>query len=133
MEQWANWEPQRFFYLFTGAAYLLVWVQVVLFHWRGAFRHWPMWGPVAYTPILAVVGIAYAFVHGGAMNMLFLIVYILGAVDGLVGVYYHAKGVTMYVGGWNLRNVMAGPPIVLTLIFFVLSFAALIVYYAWPA
>lgn len=132
MTGWDGWSPQRFFYLFIGAAYLLVWIQVLLFHWRGAFRHWPMWGPALFSPVLAVMGILYAFVHGGWINAAFVAVFAVGAIEGLMGVFYHFKGVQHYIGGVTLRNLMAGPPVIMPMMFTALSLAALLVYFIWP-
>lgn len=133
MERWDAWSPERFFYLFTGLAYMMVWVQVLLLHWRGAFRFRVMWTPVLEAPALSLMGIVFAFVHGGVLNALFVILFALGALSGLAGTYYHLKGIRHYVGGWTLRNFMAGPPAMLPLTFSALSMGALVVYCAWHA
>ncbi|MFO0754697.1 MAG: hypothetical protein U0411_15390 [Thermodesulfovibrionales bacterium] len=126
------WLPQRFFYLFVGAAYLLLWIQVVLLHWRGAFRHAAMWGPVLLSPVLAVMGIAFSFVHGDSVPWLFVVIFSLGTLAGTAGTLYHLKGVRYYIGGFTLRNFMAGPPVVLPLLFAALSAAALLMFFLWP-
>ena len=126
-------EVRSFFILFIGAAYLLVWIQVILFHWRGAFRSKVMWGPVMFTPVLAAIGILYAFFQGGFMDLLLVAIFGLGALEGLAGTYYHFRGVRSYIGGWTLRNFMVGPPVILALIYMVLSLAVLMVYFLGPA
>jgi len=126
---WEIPDLRNFFFLFIGAAYLLVWIQVILFHWRGAFRSRLMWGPVVLSPVLSAAGVLYAFLQGGPMDLLLVIVYALGALEGLAGTYYHFRGVRSYIGGWTLRNFMVGPPVILTFIFMVLSIAALLVYF----
>ncbi|MEW5744753.1 MAG: hypothetical protein AB1805_04845 [Nitrospirota bacterium] len=132
MDTWESWPPQRFFYLFIGLAYLMLWVQVLLFHWRGAFRHWSMWGPVLFAPVLAVMGILYSFMYGGWLNWLFVILFAVGAIEGILGALFHFKGVKHYIGGFSLRNFMVGPPPILPMMFMTLSLVALLVYFAWP-
>ena len=132
MSLWETWLPQRFFYLFIGAAYLLVWIQVVLFHWRGAFRHAAMWGPVLFAPFLSAMGIVFAFVHGGIVNWIFIIIYAIGTLSGMMGAVYHFKGVRHYIGGFTLRNFMVGPPVILPLMFLSLSAGALLMFFLWP-
>jgi hypothetical protein len=132
VDVWHAWSPQRFFYLFIGMAYLLIWIQVGLFHWRGAFRHTIMWGPVLYAPILAIMGMLYAFVYGGWLNWLFVIIFSLGALEGLIGTYYHLAGVKHYIGGWTLRNLMNGPPFILPITFLAFSAVALLIFFLWP-
>lgn len=51
MEAWTDWPLERLLYLFLGLAYLLMWAQLTLLHWRGAFHHKAMLGPVFFTPI----------------------------------------------------------------------------------
>ena len=132
MTGWDHWPPQRFIYLFIGLAYFLIWVQVSLFHWRGAFRHWPMWGPVLDSPLLGIIGILFAIIHGGWLNTLFLILFGLGTLGGLAGIYYHLAGIKHYIGGYTLRNFMVGPPIMLPITFMALSVAAIITYFLDP-
>lgn len=133
MSNWTNWGPINFFYFLIGAAYLLIWMQVLLFHWRGAFRMKVMWAPVIEGPLLAAIGIVYSFMHGGILDPLFVFLYAIGLLGGLAGVYYHISGVKHYVGGFNLRNVMAGPPFILPVMYTAFSVAMLVVYFAWGA
>ena len=129
---WETWQPQRFFYLFIGVAFLLVWVQVVLFHWRGAFRRIPMWAPVLFSPLLAIMGIVFAFFYGGIINWFFVIIFGIGALEGLIGTYLHFDGVRRSIGGFTLRNFMAGPPVILPVVFMALAAAALVLFFIWP-
>ena len=127
------WQLRHFFYLFIGAAFLMIWVQAGLFHWRGAFRNVAMWIPVLFSPVLSAAGLALAFGGGRAIDTLFVIVFGLGVLDGLIGTYMHFAGVKHYIGGFTLRNFMAGPPVILPMIFTALAAAALLVFFFWPA
>ncbi|MHB9031090.1 MAG: hypothetical protein ACYC9O_20165, partial [Candidatus Latescibacterota bacterium] len=131
METWEAWTPQRFIFLFVGLAYLLVWIQVLLYHWRGAFRHRPMWEPVLTAPLLAAMGIVFAFMYGGFLNLLFILLFAIGAFVGVSGIFFHFRGVHNYIGGFSLRNFMVGPPVILPMTFMVFSVVALLVYFVW--
>jgi hypothetical protein len=60
-------------------------------HQRGAFNHWLMWTPVWLTPPTALVSLA----------------------DGVIGFWYHLRGIGKLPGGWKLGqyNIVMGPPI----------------------
>jgi hypothetical protein len=130
MQPWTSWPVERLLYLFLAAAYLLVWIQVTLFHWRGGFRSKFMWGPVLYTPLLIVVALLLGFRRGG-LDTAFVALYAIGVLEGMIGVILHARGVASMVGGFNIRNLMAGPPVVLALVYAALSGLGLLVFY-WP-
>ncbi|MHB0934960.1 MAG: hypothetical protein ACYDCO_05460 [Armatimonadota bacterium] len=132
MDTWDGWPLQRFIYLFIGLAHMMIWVQVVLFHWRGAFRIWAMWLPVLAGPLLAMMGIVFAFVYGGWLNGLYVFLFSVGVLGGMIGTYYHFRGVSHYIGGWSLRNFMVGPPPILPMTFFAFSVVALLVFFLWP-
>jgi uncharacterized membrane protein YuzA (DUF378 family) len=132
MSTWEGWPLQRFFYLFIGLAYLMIWLQVTLFHWRGAFRRWPMWGPVLFAPFLAFMGILFAFIYGQWLNWLLVVLFIIGTIVGLIGVVFHFDGIRHFIGKYSLRNFMVGPPPMMPLMFMMLSLAALLVYFLWP-
>jgi hypothetical protein len=117
MQAWEGWPLERLIVLFVAAAYLLVWVQVSLLHWRGAFRHRAMWGPVIYTPIVVIVALALLVVRGDVIDMLYVIALAIACLVGLVGVWFHLRGVAAQIGGMTLRNLMGGPPPVLPLIY----------------
>lgn len=121
MDAWDGWDFQRFYLLFVAFAFLVVGLQVLLFHWRAAFRHWTMYGPVLAAPVLAAAGVVAALTREGAIGWIALAVFAVGVVDGLVGVYEHVRGVIGRVGGFTLRNLVAGPPILLPATFAALA------------
>ncbi len=129
---WDSWLPQRFFYLFIGVAYLFIWVQALLYHWRGAFRSLAMWGPVLFAPFLSAMGIVFAFISGGFINWIFVALFAIGMLEGLIGVSLHFAGVKHYIGGFSLRNFMVGPPVMLPMLFLALSLGALLMFFLWP-
>jgi hypothetical protein len=129
MNAWDGWPLERVVYLFLGAAYLLVWIQLTLLHWRGAFRNRIMWGPVLFTPIAVLAALLIALTREGIAPTVFIVVFALAVLEGLIGTAYHLKGVASQVGGFNARNAATGPPPLLPLIYAALGAFGLIVYY----
>jgi hypothetical protein len=121
MDAWSGWDFQRFYLLFVAAAFALLGLQVLLFHWRAAFKKWTMYGPVLLAPVLAAAGVVGALSREGWLGWAVLIVFALGVVDGLVGVYEHVRGVVGRIGGFSLRNLVAGPPVLLPVTFTALA------------
>ncbi len=102
MQPWTGWPLERFLYLFVGAAYMMMWIQVSLFHWRGGFRSKFMWGPVLYTPLLFMAAFLMGFWHGGVLDTAYVVIFAIGVLEGMVGFILHARGVASLVGGFNL-------------------------------
>jgi hypothetical protein len=110
MSAWDGWELGRAVLLFTVVAYLVIWVQVSLFHWAGAFKHWAMWGPVLATPVIALGALLGAIARDAAWGWIALALLAIGVLEGLVGLYFHVVGLRYQVGGFSTRNLLAGPP-----------------------
>jgi hypothetical protein len=85
---------------------------VYIEHYKASFGNKMMWSPIIVTPPVVVAGIAGVFSKRWAKTALpaASAVYML---NGLVGEYYHARGVARKPGGWKLAsyNVPMGPPI----------------------
>ena len=113
MDAWEGWDFQRFYLLFVCAAFVLLGAQVFLFHWRAAFSHRVMYAPVVEAPLISAAALAAAVTREGVVGWIAVAVFALGVVGGLIGVYEHLKGVAYRVGGFSLRNVVAGPPPIL--------------------
>jgi hypothetical protein len=123
VDAWDGWGFQRFYVLFVGLAFFLLGLQVFLFHWRAAFKRWTMYGPVLLAPVLAAAGVVGGVSRGGLLGWVVLIIFGLGVVDGLVGIYEHARGIAERIGGFSLRNLVAGPPVLLPVMFTALAFS----------
>jgi hypothetical protein len=121
VEAWGDWSFARVYLLLVAGAFVLVGAQVFLFHWRGGFRKWTMYGPVLLAPGLVLAGIVGAIARDGWLGWAALALFAFGIVDGLVGVYEHVRGVAERVGGFTVRNLMSGPPIFLPASFLALS------------
>jgi hypothetical protein len=74
----------------------------------------------------------HGFVRGETIGMVFVVVFAIAALEGLIGTFLHIKGAAAQVGGLNLRNLTTGPPPVLPFIFMCLGLLGIVIYY-WPA
>jgi len=86
--------------------------EIYLEHYRGSFGDRWMWTPVAATPPLVVAGIAGVFSERAARTVL-PVAGAVFAVDGLVGMITHARGVLRKPGGLKQAtyNLVMGPPL----------------------
>jgi hypothetical protein len=110
MSAWDGFELGRAVLLFTAVAYVVVWIQLTLFHWAGAFKHWAMWGPVFATPVLVLGAVLGAIARDGVLGWIALVLLVIGALEGVVGLYFHLRGMRYQVGGFSTRNLLSGPP-----------------------
>jgi hypothetical protein len=110
-----GWDADRAAVVFAAVLYGGLWVQVGLMHWAGGFKKRAMWVPVVVTPLLVAAAVAGTVSRGGAFGGVMAGVLAVGVAVGLVGVALHVRGIVGQVGGWSLRNALAGPPPVLPL------------------
>jgi hypothetical protein len=101
----------------TAAGSLVMAAEIFFEHDKASFGNRLMWLPVALGPVGAVAGVAAVASRTMAKTALPL----AGAaivVNGLQGVYLHARGVGQKPGGWrNARyNLEMGPPILAPLL-----------------
>lgn len=123
---WHAWPIARILILFVSLAFMLVGIQVTMFHYRQNFHHKAMWVPVISSPIFFVIGLALTIYNVSWLSALFQILMWFGVVSGLIGFYFHVRGVGVRVGGWALRNFLIGPPVTLPMMFTAISVLGLI-------
>ncbi|OEF97760.1 hypothetical protein [Desulfuribacillus alkaliarsenatis] len=121
MFEWLPWAAERVLAMFIGITFLLIGIQVTLFHYRQNLNKWVMWGPVIFTPIMFIVAATYALRPTEWLFWFYAIMLAIGFLDGLIGFFYHVKGVGLRVDGYKLRNFLIGPPIILPLLFVALT------------
>ena len=87
-------------------------VEIYLEHYKASFGNKWMWSPIALTPPLVAAGIGGVFSRRWAKTAL-PVAAGLYAANGLLGEYFHARGVARKPGGWRLwsYNLPMGPPI----------------------
>jgi hypothetical protein len=121
MEAWDAWPFARLYMLLVALAFVVIGLQVLLFHWRAGFRRWTMYGPVLLAPVIVVAGVVGALQRDGPLGWIVLSVFALGILDGLVGTVEHLRGIARRIGGFSLRNLMSGPPPLLPVAFTALA------------
>ncbi len=96
----------------TAVAALVTTAEIYFEHYKASFGNKMMWSPIVVTPPVMVAGIGGVFSRRWAKTWLPLTAGIY-TLNGLVGEYYHARGVARKPGGWGLAsyNVPMGPPI----------------------
>lgn len=129
---WDGWHFERVVLLFTAIAFAMFTVQVFLLHLGGAFNRWQMWLPVLYGPVLVIVGLALTFWITPLSATAGMVFFGIGVLVGLGGVYYHFDAIGKYILGHTLRNYVAGPPIVLPIMFAAMSGLGMLAIY-WAA
>ncbi|SRR5579875_147076 len=96
----------------TAVAAAVTTAEIYFEHYRASFGNKWMWSPILVTPPVVVAGIGGVFSRRWAKTVLPLTALIYTA-DGLLGEFFHARGVARKPGGWGLYtyNVPMGPPI----------------------
>jgi len=81
-------------------------------HYKGSFGDKWMWTPIVLTPPLTAAGVA-GFVSPRAARTVLPLFGALYALDGLIGVYTHFRGVQKRPGGFGEAhyNLVMGPPL----------------------
>jgi lysylphosphatidylglycerol synthetase-like protein (DUF2156 family) len=126
---WKNWDLSRIMVLFTGLAFLMMFIQVTLFHYRQNFRNKAMWLPVIAGPLIALIAFLLIFVNVTSLMGPLKILLWLGLAGGIIGFYLHFRGVGQRVDGYVLRNFLVGPPVILPLMFSALAVIGLLAVY----
>ena len=87
-------------------------LEIYLEHYKGSFADKWMWTPIWLTPPLTLAGIAGVFSPKAARTVLPLFG-ALYALDGLIGVYTHLRGIEKRPGGFREAhyNLVLGPPL----------------------
>jgi hypothetical protein len=87
-------------------------LEIYLEHYKGSFGDKWMWTPIWLTPPLTAAGIA-GFVSPKAARTVLPLFGALYALDGLIGVYTHFRGVQKRPGGFHEAhyNLVMGPPL----------------------
>ncbi|HET8630194.1 MAG TPA: hypothetical protein VFL91_22455 [Thermomicrobiales bacterium] len=109
---------QRSLALIAGFASILSGLEVAYEHYRGSYSQRVMYSPVLLSPALLVAAV-WAAVSRRAARTALPFLSLLTILDGLVGFFFHIRGVNRKPGGWRIPvfNVIMGPPIFAPLLF----------------
>src|SRR5580698_2610161 len=101
----------------TAAGALVTAVEIYFEHDSASFGNKMMWLPVALGPVGAVAGVAGFFSRRMAKTALPIASAAI-VVNGVQGLYLHARGISKKPGGWrNARyNMEMGPPLLAPLL-----------------
>ena len=86
--------------------------EIYLEHYKASFGDKWMWTPIVLTPPMTAAGIAALFSKRAAETVL-PAVSALYALNGLIGIYTHIRGVQKRPGGFQepTYNLVMGPPL----------------------
>ena len=87
-------------------------------HYKGSYSNPVMYTPVILSGALASAGVLAVFSRKAARTAL-RSVSILTLADGILGFFFHVRGIARKPGGWSLpvTNIVMGPPIFAPLLF----------------
>lgn len=87
-------------------------------HYKGSYSNPVMYTPVILSGALAGAGLSGAFSRVAARTILRWIS-IVTLADGIIGFFFHVRGIARKPGGWSLpvTNIVMGPPIFAPLLF----------------
>lgn len=96
----------------TAAAAAVTTAEIYFEHYRASFGNKWMWSPIVVTPPVMVAGIMGVRSRRWAKTVLPITAAIYTA-DGLLGEFFHMRGVARRPGGWRMAtyNVPMGPPV----------------------
>lgn len=121
---------QRSLALLAGVSSLMTGLEVGYQHYRGSYSRRIMYSPVVLSGVLAAAGAA-AFFSKRASRIFLRPVAILTLGDGLLGFYFHVRGIARKPGGWRfpMTNMVMGPPVFAPLLFGISAYLGLIASY----
>ncbi|MGH9605697.1 MAG: hypothetical protein ACRD3N_08345 [Terracidiphilus sp.] len=93
-------------------------IEVGYEHYKGSYSNPVMYTPVLLSGALAGSGLLGVFNRWGA-RVLLRCISVITLADGIVGFFFHIRGVARKPGGWSLpvTNIVMGPPIFAPLLF----------------
>jgi hypothetical protein len=109
---------QRSLCLIVSATSIASGLEVGYEHYKGSYSNPVMYTPVILSGVLASAGLIGVFSRGAARTILRWVSCVTLA-DGLIGFFFHVRGVARKPGGWSLpvTNIIMGPPIFAPLLF----------------
>ncbi|NEW09555.1 hypothetical protein GK047_26835 [Paenibacillus sp. SYP-B3998] len=126
---WSYWSLDRVVILYVGLAYVFIWMQVTMSHYKINFYKKAMWGPVILAPLICLISILTVLLNSKGWLFTAQLFYWFGTLEGLIGFFFHIRGVGQRVGGYALRNFLTGPPVMMPLLFSAVSILGLIAVY----
>lgn len=109
---------QRTLCLIVAATSVASSLEVGYEHYKGSYSNPVMYTPVVLSAALAGAGLSGAFNRQAARTIL-RGVSVITLADGVIGFFFHLRGIARKPGGWSLpvTNIVMGPPIFAPLLF----------------
>ncbi len=109
---------QRSLCLIVTATSVASGLEVGYEHYKGSYSNPVMYTPVVLSGVLAGAGLLSVFSRIAARTVLRW-VSVVTLADGIIGFFFHVRGVARKPGGWSLpvTNIVMGPPIFAPLLF----------------
>jgi hypothetical protein len=115
---WSQWSLDRVIIFLVGVTYLFIWVQVTLSHY-----------PVILALVISFVSIISTLLNSKGWYIMTHLCFWIGVIQGIISFIFHIKGIQKRVGGLALRNFLTGPPVMMPLLFSVISIFGLTAIY----
>jgi hypothetical protein len=99
--------------LIAGFSGWMTAAEVMLEHYRGSFGQKVMYSPIVCGCLLGVIG-CWSFFDISVAHTVLPIASLLLILDGLIGFFFHIRGIARKPGGWVkniLTNILMGPPL----------------------
>ena len=121
---------QRSLALLAAGSSLVTGLEVSYEHYRGSYSRRVMYTPVILSVALAGGGLAGFLSRRGA-RMVLRPLAALTLADGVLGFYFHVRGIARKPGGWRfpVTNMVMGPPVFAPLLFGLSAYLGLIASY----
>lgn len=118
---------QRSLAVITAISGFFTGLEVGYEHYRGSYGQRIMYTPIILSVALMLAG-AWAVFNRWAARTVLRLISLLSIVDGVLGFYYHIRGVARKPGGWRIPifNVIMGPPVFAPLLFSTVGFLGLV-------
>lgn len=121
---------QRSLALLAALSSVATAIEVSYEHYRGSYSRRVMYTPVILSGALSIAGVM-AFRDKRTARKVLRPVAAITLIDGLIGFYFHVRGVARKPGGWRLplTNIIMGPPIFAPLLFGIAAYLGLVATY----
>jgi hypothetical protein len=109
---------QRSLCLIAAGTSAVTGLEVAYEHYKGSYSNPVMYTPVILSGVVAGAGVLGFFNRWAARTLLRWVSAITLA-DGVIGFFFHVRGIARKPGGWRLpvTNIVMGPPIAAPLLF----------------
>jgi hypothetical protein len=121
---------QRSLSLIVAATSVASGLEVGYEHYKGSYSNPIMYTPVALSGALAGAALL-GVLNGWSARVILRTVSIVTLADGVIGFFFHVRGVARKPGGWKLpvTNIVMGPPIFAPLLFGTSAYLGLVASY----